>query len=143
MLVNASTLAAFSVSVPRMLTNTLACRRSRVTSTAVTVTRPMSRGSLAPERRNVATSSRIASATRSALRWFDVMLFRAASAADHRRSDARDSRRRRSVRQRARHLLRAEAFDHVVDLHVVEVLDADTAFEPLAHLAHVILEALE
>src|SRR3954466_16073905 len=56
------------------------------------------------------------------------------------------SRRRRSAGGRlegARDLLGAIALDDVADLEVVEVLDADAALEPFAHLAHVFLEATE
>src|SRR5437764_9208054 len=45
--------------------------------------------------------------------------------------------------QRARDLLNAIRLDQVAHLQVVEVLDADAALEPLAHFAHVVLEALE
>src|SRR4249920_2642572 len=43
----------------------------------------------------------------------------------------------------ARDLLDAVRFDQVAHLDVVEVLDADAALEPLADLAHVVLEALQ
>src|SRR6476646_5480858 len=95
------------------LTNTLACRRSRVTSTPVTVTRPTTRGSFTDSARNVATSSRIASATRSGRRLPGGI--------------AR-SRLWRGA-ERTRELFLAVALDHVADLDVVEVLDADTALE--------------
>src|SRR5438094_4284441 len=41
----------------------------------------------------------------------------------------------------ARHLLRTVALDHVADLDVIEVLDADSALEALAYFAHVFLES--
>src|ERR1700712_1925208 len=45
--------------------------------------------------------------------------------------------------QRPRDLLRAIALDHVADLDVVEVLDADTALEAFAHFLDVVLEAAQ
>ena len=110
------------------LTNTLACRRSRVTSTPVTVTSPVMRGSFASSARNVATSSRMASATRSERR---------CSVAMH------ALRTSTWIQACARPIPGAIALDDVADLDVVEVLDADTALEPFAHFAHVVLEALE
>src|SRR5690606_1176192 len=46
-------------------------------------------------------------------------------------------------RQCSGHLFDAEALDQVADLHVVEALNVEAALEALAHLAHVVLEALE
>src|SRR5688500_10634537 len=43
----------------------------------------------------------------------------------------------------ARDLLGTVALDHVADLEVVEVLDADAALEALLDLLHVVLEAAE
>src|SRR3954451_19269079 len=40
-------------------------------------------------------------------------------------------------------LFHPERLDPVAHLEVVEVLDADAALEPLAHLADIVLEALE
>ena len=60
-----SKVAARWESDPSTLANTFAWRRSRVISTAVTVTSPMMRGSLTSLARKVAISSRIAAATRS------------------------------------------------------------------------------
>src|SRR5512146_1267010 len=122
-----SNVAARSVSEPITLTYTLAWRRSRVTSTPVTVTSPVMRGSLASSARNVATSSRMASATRSARRFSFAMA---------------DSGRCRGL-ERPRYLFGAVALDHIADLDVVEVLHADTALEALADLPHVVLEPLE
>src|SRR5512143_1943953 len=85
------------------------------------------RGSLASSARNVATSSRMASATRSARRFSFAIA---------------DSACRRGL-ERARDFLGAIALDDVADLDVVEVLDANAALEAFAHLAHVVLKALE
>src|SRR6185437_13279456 len=49
------------------------------------------------------------------------------------------SRCRRARRKRARDLFLGVALDDVADLDVVEVLDADTALEALAHFTHIIL----
>src|SRR3954464_11223997 len=46
----------------------------------------------------------------------------------------------RSRLERPRHFLGAVVLDAVADLDVVEVLDADTALEAFADLAHVVLE---
>src|SRR2546427_9654318 len=48
-----------------------------------------------------------------------------------------------AAHQRARDLLDLVRLDDVADLDVVEVLDPDAALEALAHLADVVLEALE
>src|SRR5687768_9061279 len=53
-----------SCSDPRMLTCPLPWRRSRVTSTPVTVTRPVTRGSSTPSARTMPTAPRFASAPR-------------------------------------------------------------------------------
>src|SRR3954469_10744639 len=45
--------------------------------------------------------------------------------------------------ERALHLFHAVRLDPVAHLEIVEVLDPDTALEALAHLADVVLEALE
>src|SRR3954470_6803619 len=45
--------------------------------------------------------------------------------------------------ERARHFFDLERFQHVADLEVVEVLDADTALETLLHPPDVFLEALQ
>ena len=116
-LVSPSSVAARSAALPSTLTNTLACRRSRRDlRRPVTVTRPMMRGSLTPSARNVATASRMASATRSGRR-VSWGMSRLASA--------------RGRRERAGDLLGAVRLDHVVDLQVVEVLDSDAALEAL------------
>src|SRR5688500_791963 len=81
------------------------------------------RGSFAESVRKVATSTRIASATRSARR---VLRRRA---------------RRRS--QCASHLLLPVALEHIADFDVVEILHTDTALEALADFLHVVLEAAE
>src|ERR1041385_6295306 len=109
------------------LTKTFACRRSRVTSTPVTVTKLVMRGSFASSARKVATTSRMAAATRSPRRCSVAM---AGSGG-------------RGRRERARDLFGAIALDDVAHLDVVEVLDRDTALEAFAHLANVILEPLE
>src|SRR5215207_4042343 len=90
-------------------------------STPVTVTKPTIRGSFADEARNVAISSRTASATRSARRLL----------------------RRCGRLERSRDLLLAIALDDVAHLDVVEVLDADTALETFAHFLHIVLEAAQ
>src|SRR4051812_29785789 len=128
-----SKVCARSASVPITLTNTFAWRRSRVTSQPVTVTSFETRGSFASLARNVATSSRMASATRSARRC-SVMIPRV----HHLASGRRDGRL-----ERPGDVLRAIALDDVTLLHVIEVLDLDTALEALAHFPHVVLEALE
>src|SRR3954465_8409604 len=115
-----------------MLTKTLAFRRSRVTSTPAPGTMPVRRGSFTSSARNVATSSRMASATRSARRCAPPPCSLGMPVS---------SRGRRI--EGARHFLGAVALDDVAALDVVEVLDADAAFEAFAHLAHVVLEALE
>src|SRR4051812_38071913 len=81
------------------------------------------RGSLADSVRKVATSTRIASATRSARRVL-------------RRSPCRRS-------QRSRDLLLPIALEDIADLDVVEILNTDTALEAFAHFLHVVLEATE
>src|SRR6185437_2930283 len=53
------------------------------------------------------------------------------------------SRCRGARRKRARDLFLGVALDNVADLDVVEVLDADTALEALAHFTHIILEAAQ
>src|SRR5215471_12567037 len=58
------------------------------------------------------------------------------------RPPRRASRRAARV-ERASHFLDAVRLDQVADLHVVEVLDADTALEPLAHLTGVVFEPLQ
>src|SRR5205085_1788949 len=98
-----------------------AWRRSAVTSTAVTVTKPTIRGSFAASVRKVATSARTASATRSARRVL--------------RSGGR--------LECARYLFLAVALDHVADFDVVEILDADAALETFAHFLRVVLEPAE
>src|SRR5690348_13353857 len=67
----------------------------------------------------------------------------------------RDSRRRRRTRsepttigrrsllQRALDLLHAVRLDHVADLDVVVAGNLEAALEPLAHVPHVVLEALQ
>src|SRR5688572_8318108 len=47
------------------------------------------------------------------------------------------------LHERPRHFFLAEAFDHVADLDVVEVLDADTTLVSLLHFFHVVLEAAQ
>src|SRR5215211_1664115 len=126
-LANPSNVVARSASDPITLTNTLACRRSCVTSAPVTVTSPVMRGSFTSSARKVATSWRMAAATRSARRW----------------SVATPGSGLRGGRERARHLFGAIALDDIADFDVVEVLDGDTTLEPFAHFAHVVLEPLE
>src|SRR2546423_3600677 len=79
------------------------------------------RGSFADSVRNVATSTRTASATRSARRVL-------------RRGPGRRG-------QRARHLLLAVALEDIANLNVIEILDADSALESLADFLDIILEA--
>src|SRR5947207_2100311 len=81
------------------------------------------RGSFADSVRKVATSTRTASAMRSARRVL------------------RRSARRRS--ESASYLLLPVALEDVADFDVVEVLDADAALESFAHFLHVVLEASE
>src|SRR5688572_24973055 len=81
------------------------------------------RGSFADSVRKVATSTRIASATRSARRVL------------------RRCPRCRS--QRAGNLLLPVAFEHVANLDVVEILHANSALEALADFLDVILEATQ
>src|SRR6185437_5573613 len=123
-----SNVAARAESLPITLTNTVACRRSRVTSAPVTVTSPATRGSLTSVARKVATSSRIASATRSGRR-FSLAI------CGLRRGDGR--------LEGSRELLGAVALDDVADLEVVEVLHADATLESFPHFASVVLEPLE
>src|SRR5687767_2244219 len=78
------------------------------------------RGSFAESVRNVATSTRIASATRS-----DLRVLR---------------RRARRRRQGARNLLLPVALEHIPNLQIFEVLDANTALESFADFLHVVLE---
>src|SRR5476649_1318829 len=111
-----------------MLTNTFACARSRDISTAVTVTRPTTRGSFTPPARNAAISSRTASPTRSGRRVSRGM---------------NNSLARRGRGERARDRFLAIALEQIADLDVVEVLDADAALEPVLHFLHVVLEAAE
>src|SRR6185503_20903297 len=133
-LASPSNVTFFSASEPITLTNTLACRKSRVTSQPVTVTSREMRGSLASFARNSATSSRMASARRSARREAPPPPLRAPgmsrSGGDRRLEGARDR-------------LGAIALDHVANLDVVEVFHRDAALEAFAHLADVVLEALE
>src|SRR5450830_1550544 len=105
------------------------------------------RGSFTDSVRNVATSTRTASATRSARR---VLRRRALGASPSRCSHAtraRDSRSRdckfTSTAQSPRHLLLFVAFEHVAHLDVVEVFDANSALESVAHFLDVVLEAAQ
>src|SRR3954453_9212672 len=45
--------------------------------------------------------------------------------------------------ERPRHFFRAIVLEHIADLEVVEVLDADTTLESFAHFAHIFLEAAQ
>src|SRR5262245_48148342 len=85
------------------------------------------RGSLTSSARNVATSSRMASATRSARRFSAGMI--AVSGAGRAQSPG--------------YLFGSIAFEDIANFDVVEVLDADAALETIAHLANVVLEAPE
>src|SRR5687768_14017359 len=118
-----------------MLTCTRAWRRSRVTSTPVTVTRPFTRGSFTPSVRNIATASRIASDTRSGRREFIEP-----QETGSRKQEWNCLVGGAGLLQRARYLFLAVTLDHVTDLDVIEVLDADAALVPFLDLLHVILE---
>ena len=99
--------------VPMMLTNTFAWRRSRVTSTPVTVTKPRRAdpSRLREERCDLARGSLQRRGRAAGSPAMCRVSYDAWSA---------------SV-ERARHFLGAVALDDVADLDVVEVLDADTA----------------
>src|SRR5687768_16689034 len=81
------------------------------------------RGSFAESVRKVATSTRIASATRSARRVL--------------------RRRARRRGQCASHLLLPVTLEHIADLDIVEILHTDTALEALADFLDIVLEASE
>ena len=134
-------------SVPSTLTNTLAWRRSRVTSTPVTVTRPTMRGSFTSfgEERRDLLADRLGDAV-------GAMMVRRHGSPERRcggpgalacPAPAVPRSALRSRFERPRDFLGAIALDDVADLDVVEVLDADTALEPFAHFAHVVLEAAQ
>src|SRR5690242_11147556 len=83
-------------------------------------------GSCTSRATSSASSARICSATRSGREPWDISRepWRGALRGD-------------------RHPLLEEHFDHVADLDVVELLEADAAFETRLHLARVVLEAPE
>src|SRR6185503_13385819 len=94
-----------------------------VTWTRVMATKPIP-GSCTSRASIVARSWRIWSATRSG-------------------RDPCDIRRRQPCSSRRQHSLHAEDLDHVADLQVVVLLEADAALEAALHLADVVLEAAQ
>src|SRR4051812_17439467 len=139
-----SNVAARCDSEPSTETKTLAWRRSRDTSTAVTVTSPATRGSLTSFARKVAISSRIAAATRSERWWSGVTMNRSGDDdAQSRRAGLQRASGLLSGLEGARDFLGAEALESVADLDVVEVLDADTALEAFTDFLHIVLEATQ
>src|SRR5258706_1232586 len=104
---------------PRTVKNTLACDWSPEISTPVSVTMP-TRGSRTSRRISSASSRWICSAMR-----------------------ARRGALMTPSSEGARDLDHLEDLELVPDLHVVEVLDAESALETRFHFLHVVLEALE